>query len=113
MTTTNPHEKTADVLAHVDGEASTYPEETMNHLNTALEKLIVTAVIAEVTDDMTFQDTPTCLAELSLGRLERVAALLKWPFPDFMRELGSEFVMVREVAEAEELLDQLDVTNLT
>ena len=31
MTTTNPHEKTADVLEHVDGEASTYPEETMNH----------------------------------------------------------------------------------
>ena len=30
MTTTNPHEKTADVLEHVDGEASTYPEETMN-----------------------------------------------------------------------------------
>jgi len=30
MTVNHPNEKAADVLAHVNGEASTYPEETMN-----------------------------------------------------------------------------------
>ena len=31
MNTNHPNEKTADVRGHVDGEAPTYPEETMNH----------------------------------------------------------------------------------
>ena len=30
MTANHPNEKAADVLAHVNGEASTYPEEAMN-----------------------------------------------------------------------------------
>ena len=30
MTVNHPNEKAADVLAHVDGEAPTYPEETMS-----------------------------------------------------------------------------------
>lgn len=30
MNTNHPNEKTADVLEHVDGKATTYPEETMN-----------------------------------------------------------------------------------